>query len=204
MKKALFYDTETTGLPLWNDPSEDERQPHLVQLGASLVDLEARRIMATIDLIIRPNGWVIPDEIADLHGISQAQAEAWGVSERLALTLFDDLWSQADVRIGHNEQFDARIIRIGLKRYDDLGIDPDAWKAGDAICTATLATPICDLPPTEAMLRAGRRNPKRPSLREAFEHLTGRKMEDAHSALADCDACMSVYFAIKDREAAAA
>lgn len=35
---GIFFDTETQGLPLWNDPSEDPRQPHIVQLAAALDD----------------------------------------------------------------------------------------------------------------------------------------------------------------------
>lgn len=44
MKTALFYDTETTGLPL----SEHPDQPHIVQLAAILVDLDTRREIASM------------------------------------------------------------------------------------------------------------------------------------------------------------
>jgi len=37
MRLAVFFDSETTGLPLFNEPSEDPRQPHIVQLAACLV-----------------------------------------------------------------------------------------------------------------------------------------------------------------------
>ena len=30
--RLLMFDTETTGLPLWKDPSDHPDQPHLVQL----------------------------------------------------------------------------------------------------------------------------------------------------------------------------
>ena len=43
MNIALFYDTETTGLPLYDQPSDDPRQPHIVQVGAILVDLDTRK-----------------------------------------------------------------------------------------------------------------------------------------------------------------
>ena len=39
MNLALFYDTETTGLPDFKAPSEAQHQPHIVQLAALLVDL---------------------------------------------------------------------------------------------------------------------------------------------------------------------
>lgn len=202
--RALVYDSETTGLPLFNDPSEDPRQPHLVQLAGKLVDLETRKVHGSFDVIIEPKDWQIPDDVAQIHGITQAHAAAVGIDEPLAVRLLLNFWDCADVRIAHNETFDARIIRIALKRYAEKlpAYDADEWKAGQAQCTARMSTPICNLPPTEKMLAARRTHPKTPNLGEAFEFFTGRKLEGAHSAGVDVDACIAIYFAMKDREAA--
>lgn len=204
--KALFYDTETSGLPLFTEPSEDPRQPHIAQLGARLVDLETRKAIATIDLIIRPDGWTIPADVAAVHGITTEQALDVGVPEDLALQMLMAMWERCDVRVAHNETFDQRIVRIGLKRATiaELMGRSEAWKEGPAECTARLSTPICNLPPTAKMIAANRKHPKTPNLSEAFEFFTGNKLEGAHSALVDVDACIAVYYAIKDREQAPA
>ena len=199
---ALFYDTETTGLPLFREPSEDPRQPHIVQLAASLVDLQTRNVIASMDVIVRPMGWEIPDEVAAIHGITTERARAVGVPEPVALKLFVGLYN-ARKRIAHNEQFDARIIRIGLKRYD-VGLDADVWNSGQSECTQLLSTPILKLPPTERMLAAGRNHYKSANLGEAYKHFTGNELVGAHNALADVQACMAVYFAIKDAAKVAA
>jgi len=204
--KALVYDTETSGLPLFNEPSEDPRQPHIVQLGARLVDLETRKAISTIDVIIKPDGWTIPAEVAAVHGITTELAGDVGVPENLALQMLMAMWERCDVRIAHNETFDQRIIRIGLKRATIAPLmgRSDDWKAGAAECTARMSTSICNLPPTPKMIAARRNHPKTPNLGEAFEFFTGNKLEGAHSALVDVDACLAVYFAIKDREQATA
>lgn len=202
--KALFYDTETTGLPLWNEPSEHPRQPHICQLAALLVDLDSRKTLASIDLTIAPDGWEIPEEVTKIHGITMAHALAVGMHESLALQVFFELWRSCDVRIGHNESFDARMLRIACHRYGDQHriANPDEWKAGKAECTQLLATPILKLPPTEKMLAAGFNKPKSANLREAYKHFYGSELVGAHSAMADAQACQYVYFAIKHAKAA--
>lgn len=208
MKPILFYDSETQSLPLWNQPSDHPDQPHIVQLAALLVDPDSRQTIASMDVIVRPAGWTIPDDVAAVHGITTERAEAVGVSEKLAVELFMELWHHRP-RVAHNEQFDARIIRIALMRYQSSVVEewakpmPDVWKEGNAECTARLATPICALPPTEKMKAAKRFHHKTPNLSEAYRHFTGRDLENAHSAMADVLACRDVYFAIRDmREAA--
>lgn len=197
MKLALFYDTETTGLPLFKEPSEHPAQPHIVQLAAALVDLDTRATISSMDVIIRPNGWTIPDDVSAVHGITTAHAEAVGIKEETALDLFMALWGDPSrTRIAHNEQFDARILRIALMRFYDQAT-ADSFKAGSAECTAKLATPICAIQPTQKMLAAGFNKHKTPNLGEAYRHFTGRELENAHTALADVQACMAVYFAIK-------
>jgi DNA polymerase-3 subunit epsilon len=201
--KALFYDSETTGLPLFNEPSEDPRQPHLVQLAAMLVDLDTRKTLASLDLVIRPDGWEISEEVSKIHGITTEYARDVGVPELSALQMFLELWHPDRVRIGHNETFDARIIRIAQHRWGDCHQphSMDLWKAGKAECTQRLATPILKLPPTEKMQAVGRFHFKSANLREAYLHFTGNELLDAHSAIADVRACQAVYFAIKDRAA---
>ena len=155
MNLALFYDTETTGLPDFKAPSEADHQPHIVQLAALLVDLDTRQTIQSMDVIVRPDGWTIPDEVAAVHGITTEYAADVGIPERLAVEMFMDLWNNRN-RVAHNEQFDARILRIALMRHQGNIFHspsgksvPDIWKEGRAECTARMATPICALPPTD-------------------------------------------------------
>ncbi len=202
MKLGLFYDTETSGLPLFNDPSEDPRQPHIVQVAARLVDMDARIAVAGFDLTVRPDGWTIPDEVAKVHGITTERAALIGVNEDTALLALMALWNAAQARIAHNETFDQRIVRIALKRYwqDDKDFMLERWAGGAVRCTANLSTKLCAIPPTPRMVAAGRTHFKTPNLREAHRILVGRDFDGAHSAGADVDACMRVYFAIADRQ----
>lgn len=202
MNTALFYDTETSGLPLFKQPSEDPLQPHIVQLGALLVDMDTRKVLSSIDLIIRPEGWTIPDEVAAIHGITTELAAEVGVSESLALGMLLDLWECSDFRVAHNEPFDARIVRIAQSRFDADALQ--IWDEAPAQCTAKLASPIMQLPPTPKMVRAGFKHHKTPNLREAHQHFIGRPLEGAHSAMADARGCMDVWFAIQDLQARAA
>lgn len=203
MNLLLFYDTETTGLPLWNEPSEDPRQPHLVQLAALLVDADSRKVQASMDVIIRPSGYVIPSDVSAIHGITTERALDVGISESLAVEMLLELW-QSRLRVAHNESFDARMIRIQLLRHGTkIGRNPDDWKMAPAACTQTLATPVMQLPPTERMRAAGRYHHKSPNLGEAYKHFTGQTLADAHTAMADVQACMQVYFALHEGGAAA-
>lgn len=192
---AIFYDTETTGLPLFREPSSHPGQPHIVQLAAALVNMETAAVVASIDVIVRPEGWAIPTEVAAIHGITTERAMDEGVPEPLVLDMLLQLWGGQRTRIAHNEQFDARIVRIATLRHRPDMADP--WEAGRAECTAQLATPIMKLPPTERMLAAGRTHPKTPNLGEAFRHFIGAELTNAHSAMPDVLACKDVYFAIK-------
>ena len=125
----------------------------------------------------------------------------------MAVGLFMELWDVSDLRIGHNEKFDARILRIALMRHGTRPQEEaDAWKAGAAECTQALSTPILKLPPTPKMIAAGRRHHKSANLGEAYRYFTGKTLEGAHSAMVDVQACLAVYRAIKSgqREAVAA
>lgn len=202
MNPVLFYDTETTGLPDYKAPSESAHQPHIVQLAACLVDLDTQATISSMDVVIRPNGWIIPDDIAKIHGITTEYAASVGIEEQTAVDMFMALWSgPGRMRVAHNESFDARIIRIALKRFVDSEGEvlpmSDVWKSGAAECTSKLATPLCALPPTPKMVAAGFNKFKTANLGEAYRHFMGCDFENAHSAMADVKACMAVYFAIK-------
>lgn len=198
MNTLFFYDTETTGLPDFRAPSEAPQQPHLVQLAACLVDADTRKTIASMDVIVRPDGWSIPEDVSRIHGITTEHAMEVGVPESLAVGMFMELWGHR-TRIAHNEQFDARILRIALMRHEDLA-SADDWKSGQSECTARMSTPIIKIPPTPRMVAAGFNKFKTANLSEAFRHFMGRDFENAHSALADVNACAAVYFAIKGEE----
>lgn len=185
----LFYDTETTGLPDWKSPSESDSQPHIVQLAAILADSDTREVIDHLNLIVRPDGWVIPDETIAVHGITNEMAAEQGVSEVEALEAFLNLWGGC-LRVAHNKTFDQRIIRIATKRYcDEEAIE--AWANKDNHeCTMSMSKPILKLG------TRGRYGYKAPKLSEAYEHFTGSPLEGAHNAMIDAEACMEIYWAM--------
>ena len=71
---GLFYDTETTGFPRPKYLDDHPRQPHMVQLAAHLVDLNTGTIIQSIDFIVKPDGWTIPHEATEVHGITRPSA----------------------------------------------------------------------------------------------------------------------------------
>ncbi|WP_373078658.1 exonuclease domain-containing protein [Zhongshania sp.] len=181
---VLPFDTETNGLPLWKEPSESEGQPHIVQLAAILADAESQEIKAQMDVIVRPDGWEIPPELTEIHGISQEQAMDEGIPEEEALDQFMALHEQCDMRVAHNTTFDNRIVRIALKRFRPDLVSDDEWKDRNMyFCTLVNARKIM-----------GGRNGH--TLAEAYEYFTGKTLENAHNALADATACMEIYFAM--------
>lgn len=189
MTPVLFFDTETTGLPDWKAPSDSDHQPHLVQIGAILADADTRQEIATLDLIIKPDGWTIPDEVAEIHGITTEKAMAVGIPEHQALSTFMALHDQCTLRVAHNTTFDNRIIRIAMKRFCPDAMPDDEWK--------DRARYYCTLMNSRKLFGGKDGH----TLSEIYERVTGRALENAHSAMADTRACMEVYWHLMDHEA---
>ena len=188
MKKIFGYDTETTGLPVWSVPSGDEQQPHLVQLAGSLCNAETGEALDKFDVIIKPDGWIIPQETIDIHGITNEYALEFGIPEKEAISMLLEMRGDAE-RVAYNKTFDQRIIRIGLKRYFSEA-EQEKWAIkDDHHCTMRMA---------KAAMKV-----KSVKLIDAYKHFTGEDMVGAHNAMADTDACMKVYFAaLKESQAA--
>jgi DNA polymerase-3 subunit epsilon len=180
MSYSFHYDTETTGLPDWKVPSDNASQPHIVQLAALLVDNTTQETVASMNVIIKPDGWIIPKEVSDIHGITTEHALTVGIPEQAAVEMLLRLRGDHD-RVAYNKTFDQRIIRIALKRFFS-GETTDKWAIkDDHHCSMRLAREVI--------------GGKQPKLIEAYKMLCGKDLVDAHTAIADAQASKEVYFA---------
>jgi DNA polymerase-3 subunit epsilon len=189
----LIFDTETTGLPDWRAPSIAEHQPHLVQLAFLLCGDDGAEV-ERCDVIVRPDGWVIPDEVAAIHGITTEIAMEKGIPLADALETFLRARRRADLRVAHNVSFDDRIMRIAMLRHGLAREEIVALEAGRKCCTVQATTLIVNLPPTDRMVAAGFNRPKPPKLIECIKHFFDEDLDGAHDALVDVRACARVFF----------
>ena len=184
----LVFDTETTGLPLWKEPSNHPDQPHIVDLACSLFNADGEEV-DLFDAIINP-GVPIPDEVSAIHGITNEIAEAEGVEPAHALENFLALVKRADVIVGHNVSFDVRMIRILAARV--LG---EKWANPHPIfCTMRKSTNHCRLLGPKARFSE---DWQWPTLTEAVRHFFDEDHSDAHRARPDVDASARIFFHLK-------
>lgn len=195
----LAYDTETTGLPDFKARSDDPKQPHLVQLAMLLLNDDETEY-ACCNVIVRPDGWTIPEEVSAIHGITQERAMDEGIAEATATAMFVGMQGQASLRIAHNESFDRRILRIAMTRALFARDFIEMIEGRASFCTCNTAKPIVNLPPTERMLAVGFTGPKSPKLEECIRHFFGEELAGAHDALVDVRACARLYWHLKALE----
>ena len=182
----LFFDTETTGLPKsWKAPVTDlNNWPRLVQLAYLLYDNSGNQISGG-DFIIKPNGFVIPDDSARIHGISNERAIREGQELSSVLQQFDSLIGQANFLVAHNISFDEKIM--GAEFLRNGMTNSIASKA--KICTMEKSTNFCAID--------GPYGYKWPKLSELHYKLFGRGFEEAHNAAVDIKATATCFWELK-------
>lgn len=189
----LFIDTETSGLPDFKLPADHPSQPRMCQLAMVLGSLSDDgadfEYLERYEGIIRPDGWTMPEDVARIHGLTTEICAERGVPVREALDRYGELLTRADELLAFGVQFDTKILRGELRR---AGL-PDRFGEKPELCVMRAATPVCKIPPTEAMMATGRKTWKTPKLGEAHRILIGTAMENAHDAMADVEALIAVW-----------
>ncbi|AUR93130.1 exonuclease [Vibrio phage 1.183.O._10N.286.48.B7] len=185
MKTIFTYDTETTGIPNWKVPSDSPEQPHLVQLAGVLSNAETGEEIQSMNVIIKPDGWEIPEEVTAVHGITTEYALEHGIPEGMAVAMLHMIRGEAE-RVAYNKTFDQRIIRIAMKRYmSEECIEKWAVK-DDHHCAMRMA-----------QKELGGKNPK---LVDAYKAICGKDLVNAHSAMADTLAAQEIFFKLNSGE----
>lgn len=181
----LFFDTETTGLINYKVDLLDASQPRIVQLAAAVTD-EYGSILDQMDCIIKPDGWTISEDTVRIHGITTERAEAEGIPMREALLRFNAMKSICTHRAAYNISFDKQMM---AREAGACGIPHDS----------TGIASICVMQMAKAYLNA-----KSIKLRDAYQAIMGKPMENAHSAMGDTKSAMDIYFKINSNKKAEA
>jgi DNA polymerase III epsilon subunit-like protein len=232
MVKILVFDTETTGLPLlpifkdynartvfessllsqagltgsW--PTVLDSWPSIIQLSYILYDTENPELSKIFDKYIDlPEGIIITEGSSDIHHITRetikAQPEEKKATIKVALDEFLADVATADILVGHNVNFDRRMVIAEIlrenKKPDTTPMDTTSMTDNSKyICTMVNSTKICGLPFTYIDKKTGEKKTfegklKSPKLSEAYYHFFGYEPTDLHNSLYDVVITLRVY-----------
>ena len=181
----LIFDTETTGLPKrWKAPiSDTDNWPRCVQIAWQLHDQDGVMV-SNKEFIVSPEGFTIPYESEQIHGISTQLATDKGIPLREVLNHFQSDLKQTKYVVGHNVSFDLNIMGAEFFR-EKVATQLNSLPVIDT-CTELTAT-LCLLPGG----RGGKF--KLPTLTELYAFLFHSSFAEAHNASADVEATTRVF-----------
>ena len=176
----LIFDTETTGLPKnWKAPiSDTDNWPRCVQIAWQLHD-SMGQLLEHDAFLVQPEGYNIPYDAEQIHGISTDLAFEQGILLKQVLEKFNTALGKSTFVVGQNVGFDINIMGCEFFR---LGMEnPLATLPVLDTCTEVTAQ-ICQI-------EGGRGGKfKLPTLTELHQHLFGVGFGEAHNATADVEA----------------
>jgi len=187
----LIFDTETTGLPKrWNAPVSDiDNWPRCVQIAWQLHD-GSGKLLEHYDALVQPEGFNIPYDAEQIHGISTALAAAQGKPLKEVLEDFKTVLAKTGFVVGQNVSFDLNVM--GAEFFRDSGANPLEPLPVLDTCTEDTAE-LCQLPGG----RGGKF--KLPTLTELHAYLFGEPFDEAHNASADVEATARCFLELVRR-----
>lgn len=190
MENYLIFDSETTGLPpKGTDYKTDfEQFPHIVQL-SWYFNGEYH------DYIIKPEGWIIPEEAAKIHGITTEIALEKGTPMNEVLNIFIRYCEQAERLIGHNIFFDTSVIKANVFREFKAinGYGYFIEMSDKALDKSKRIDTMMKTIKFVGAKQTGKNTPKFPSLADLHYKLFGWCFEGAHNAIKDVEATKRCY-----------
>lgn len=182
----LIFDTETTGLPKFYDVSitDTENWPRCVQLAWQLHDAYGA-LLEYQAYIIKPDGFTIPLNSENIHGISTDLALTKGVDLHEVLNNFNTAIQKTKFIVGHNVGFDLNVMGCEFFR-NDIPTNLNQLPILDT-CTEDTAS-LCHLPGG----RGGKF--KLPTLTELYQALFQESFKEVHNATADVEATARCFF----------
>jgi DNA polymerase III epsilon subunit-like protein len=196
--KILVFDTETTGkIDKYADLSETEKQPYIVQFSSVMYDTDKNDVFIYDDIIKIPQHIVIPQECIQIHGITQEKCQSDGNLLYDVLRNFHVKVKQADYIIGHNLEFDVKMLIVELYRLkEESGHDEaydqmiDYFEKGKqfnskCFCTMKNTVDICKLENPNSSPNNKKKGYKYPKLSELHKHLFSYEPKNLHNSLFD-------------------
>lgn len=180
----LIFDTETTGLPPRQaDVTDTDAWTHcrLVEIAWRLYTPDGD-LVENCSVIVRPDGFDIPETCARIHGITTEYAQAHGAPLADALAALRAVSSAAHTLVAHNINFDIRVVASEIARLGQADF-LEEWLAKRRECTMLMGT----LP-----------NGRWPKLIDLYRRLFNQDPDGLlHRADVDTAACARIYFHLK-------
>ena len=188
----LIFDTETTGLPKnYQAPLTDfDNWPRMVQIAWQLHDAGGQ-LLHHASIIVKPEGYTIPFNAVQIHGISNERALAEGMPLVEVLTLFAEQVQACVYACGHNIEFDNNIVGAEFLR---CGMENILAKKPNIDTKSDETTAFCAI----AGGKGGKF--KWPTLSELYTKLFNKGFEEAHNAAFDVQATAKVFFELVKRK----
>jgi DNA polymerase-3 subunit epsilon len=189
--RVLVFDTETTGLPPKNTPTNrTDSWPYIVQLSWVIYNDETKHVEEEKDYIISLGTHIpISPESTSIHGITGELSRARGVSIDVALFDFKMAANRCGRMVAHNIEFDKNmlIVEFYRARIFNSVFPPSEY------CTMKNGTSLCKL---VKVWNDGKTSLKFPKLVELYHELFGADApapEGLHNAKVDVDVCLKCY-----------
>lgn len=193
----LFVDVETTGLPInENLPYTTlDNWPFLVQV-ALIIEDDNYGTLAKRNIILKPDGYTIPESSTKFHGISNERAVKNGEDRDKIISFLDVVLYNSDIIIGHNVLFDLNVIKCEIIRSKGKENSLFTKKEHSVIDTMKIGMDICKIP--NLLSHSCTSQPyKYPKLDELYYKLFNKHFDNRHDAMADIQATYDCYYELK-------